>query len=78
LAVQFISIKEAGFNRKATRGVCRGVAFSLFSLIISVCNDDLAFFYTVRAGIIRDSPRKDSALFFNYRAENKYANRPCF
>jgi hypothetical protein len=28
LAVQFISIKEAGFNRKATRGASRAVAFS--------------------------------------------------
>jgi hypothetical protein len=27
LAVQFISIKEAGFNRKATRGKRRAVAF---------------------------------------------------
>jgi hypothetical protein len=27
LAVQFISIKEAGFNRKATRGGSRAVAF---------------------------------------------------
>jgi hypothetical protein len=27
LAVQFISIKEAGFNRKATRGPRRAVAF---------------------------------------------------
>jgi hypothetical protein len=27
LAVQFISIKEAGFNRKATRGTRRAVAF---------------------------------------------------
>jgi hypothetical protein len=27
LAVQFISIKEAGFNRKATRGASRAVAF---------------------------------------------------
>jgi hypothetical protein len=28
LAVQFTSIKEAGFNRKATRGFHRVVAFS--------------------------------------------------
>jgi len=27
LAVQFTSIKEAGFNRKATRGASRVVAF---------------------------------------------------
>jgi hypothetical protein len=29
LAVQFISIKEAGFNRKATRGKSRVVAFCI-------------------------------------------------
>jgi hypothetical protein len=33
LAVQFTSIKEAGFNRKATRGASRVVAF-LFEMIL--------------------------------------------
>jgi hypothetical protein len=32
LAVQFISIKEAGFNRKATRCIRRAVAF-LFEVL---------------------------------------------
>jgi hypothetical protein len=35
LAVQFISIKEAGFNRKATRGSGRAVAF-LFDVFVNL------------------------------------------
>jgi len=35
LAVQFTSIKEAGFNRKATRGASRVVAFFFEILFLS-------------------------------------------